>query len=544
MVSIAVSATSRSRFAVALLGLFLLLPISIAGLAMSVPGIMAPEIGDDAFFFTRYAEIFVTEGRFAWNGGEPASFGNTSQLYQWAITTIRAAIGPDPVRILAIGSQLPFALCAVIILVSTVRTIAGAAMPRAQAVAILLTAGSAAALSPKFVHAAWTGMDTALAACVTALYAVLADGIERRARKAQIALIALGGWALILARPELGLIAVATPLALALGRRQLTPWILPGLVALAGLTLASLLAAWLYYGQPLPSPFYLKSIALSAYRGAALGTYGFGNLSELYLLVRDHAILALLILAFGAFAFRDRPAWWGMLAGTVAFLAYQAGANAVPITGGGARFFMPVYPILALAAVQAAVAAARTSPLLRPVLIGCALLQAGLFIPPFAQLIAQRLDDLPEAWSVRHESRATMLLNWRGTQRLKWPALERMGALPAGCSIATTELGLIAALYPELRLVDLSGLIDPRLRDGLDAAWLLERERPDILFPDPVAVYWSIELSDDSRYRALYDEMRLPDALSPWPVAVRKDSACGKAYAAILKEEIRRAGGT
>ena len=64
------------------------------------------------------------------------------------------------------------------------------------------------------------------------------------------------------------------------------------------------------------------------------------------------------------------------------------------------------------------------------------------------------------------------------------------------------------------------------------------------MFPDPVAVYWSIELSDDSRYRALYDEMRLPDALSPWPVAVRKDSACGKAYAAILKEEIRRAGGT
>ena len=80
-----------------------------------------------------------------------------------------------------------------------------------------------------------------------------------------------------------------------------------------------------------------------------------------------------------------------------------------------------------------------------------------------------------------------------------------------------------------------------RLRHGLDADWLLERERPEILFPDPVAVYWSIELGDDPRYLELYDELRLPDALSPWPVAVLKDSACGQAYAAILEEEVRAA---
>jgi hypothetical protein len=541
MVSTAVSAPARSHTATALLGAFLLLPIVVAGMAIAVPGIMAAGLADDAFFFARYAQNFATEGVFSWNSGDPASFGNTSQLYQWLIAAIRAVAGPDPVRILAIGSQVPFALCATVILLSTARRLAGAALPRPEAVAILVLAGSAAALSPKFLQAALTGMDTALAACVAALYAVLADGIDRRSRGAQVAFVALGGWALILARPELGLIAVATPLALAIGERRLGPWILPGLAALAALVAASLMGAWLYYGQPLPSPFYVKSLGLSAYRGPALRTYGFGNLSELYLLIRDHALLALPLVAFGALAFSRRPAWWGLLGGSAAFLLYQALANAVPITSGGARFFMPVYPILALAAVWAAVAAAERSPLLRAILIGCAALQAALFLPPVAQIAAARVQEMPEAWSLRHDAHATMLLNWRGTQRLKWPALDRMGELPAGCSLATTELGLIGALYPGLRLVDFSGLIDLRLRHGLDADWLLERERPDILFPDPVAVYWSIELGDDPRYLELYDELRLPDALSPWPVAVRKDSACGQAYRAILEEEVRAA---
>ena len=78
---------------------------------------------------------------------------------------------------------------------------------------------------------------------------------------------------------------------------------------------------------------------------------------------------------------------------------------------------------------------------------------------------------------------------------------------------------------------------------GLDVDWLLEDERPDILYPDPVAVYWSVELGKNPVYRTDYSELRLPEQLSPYPVAVRRDSACGSAYAAILAEEEKRVGG-
>ncbi len=75
------------------------------------------------------------------------------------------------------------------------------ALPPRGAVAILLLAGAANALSPKLAHAARSGMDTALAALLVALYAALADGIERHGRRAQIAILALGGWTMVLARP-------------------------------------------------------------------------------------------------------------------------------------------------------------------------------------------------------------------------------------------------------------------------------------------------------------------------------------------------------
>ncbi|HXV25536.1 MAG TPA: hypothetical protein VED46_14920 [Alphaproteobacteria bacterium] len=530
----------RSPAANAIFACFLLPPIAIAGLAIAVPGIMAPAVADDAFFFIRYARNFLEVGRFAWNTDEAASFANTSQLYQFLIASVQAAVGYNPVRILAIASQVPFALCVLTVLAASVRMIREEpSLPPLRAAAILLLAGTAIGFSPKFAQAAWSGMDTTLAALAAALYVALADGIEQRGRRAQFAILALSGWAMILARPELGLLAVATPLALGLAHRRVEPWILPGLAGLGGLLLLSLCLAWLSYGDPLPLPFYVKSLGLTGYGDAAFARYRFGNLEELYLLFRDHAVLVLLVAASGAAAFRHRPVWWGLIGGSLAVAAYQALVNAVPITGGGARFFLPVYPILVLAMVRAALAAASGPSLIGPLLIACVLVQAALLVPPYGRTLWERLRQAPEAWAIREDARATMLLNREG-QREKWPALERMEELPEGCAIATTEMGLIGALYPRLRLVDLSGLVDPRLKDGLDPRWLIEEARPDILFPGTAEFYWSVRLDKEPGYRAAYADLRVFERMAPWPIAIRADSPCGQAYATILAEEERR----
>jgi hypothetical protein len=540
MVSLARSERPRLGIAAFALSCLLLLPIALALLALWLPGLMAPAIADDAFFFVRYAHIFLEEGRFAWNAGEAASFGNTSQLYQFWIAAVQAAIGYDPVRVLAAGSQVPLALCVAAVLIASARMVReDPAQARGPDALVLLLAGTAILFSPKFAHTAWSGMDTALAAFVTAVYAGLVDGIEGRGARAQAAILALGGWVLILARPELGLIAVATPAALALGRESLRAPILSGLAGLGLLVAASVGAAWLFYGDPLPLPFYVKSLGLSAYGAEAVHRYHFGNLEEIYLLFRDHAVLVLLLLACAAPALRGRPAWWGLLGGSAAFVLYQAFANAVPISGGGARFLMPVYPILVLAVVRAAIAGTRRSFLPRSMLAACLVLQAAMFAPPYLDLLLNRLRDAPQAWALRNDARATLLLNWPG-QREKWPALDRMAELPAGCAIATTELGLIGALYPELRMVDLSGLVNRRLKHGFDPEWLLSVERPDILFPGTAEFYWGVRLDQDAAYREAYAPLQISQRIAPWPIAVRKDSSCGQIYAAILAEEERK----
>ena len=91
----------------------------------------------------------------------------------------------------------------------------------------------------------------------------------------------------------------------------------------------------------------------------------------------------------------------------------------MPITTGAARFFMPIYPILVLAAVRAAMAGLRSSPALNALLIAAMALQAALFTPPYAMLLLDRLRGVPQAWAIRHDARAAMLLNWAGVQRVK-----------------------------------------------------------------------------------------------------------------------------
>ncbi len=72
----------------------------------------------------------------------------------------------------------------------------------------------------------------------------------------------------------------------------------------------------------------MKSLGLTGYGDAAFARYRFGNLEELYLLFRDHAVLVLLVAAFGAVAFRQHPVWWGLIGGSLALAAYQTLANA------------------------------------------------------------------------------------------------------------------------------------------------------------------------------------------------------------------------
>ncbi|MGE0151789.1 MAG: hypothetical protein AB7R90_04175, partial [Reyranellaceae bacterium] len=76
-----------SDLALFVLGIAAIGFIAMAALRVAFYGHFGRFMLDDAFFFVRYANNFLNTGIFAWNVGEGAVHGNTSQFYQ-ALTTV------------------------------------------------------------------------------------------------------------------------------------------------------------------------------------------------------------------------------------------------------------------------------------------------------------------------------------------------------------------------------------------------------------------------------------------------------------------------
>jgi hypothetical protein len=523
-----------------LASVFLLGPSLAVATALATPGIIAGALADDALFFARYASHFLANGTFSFNPGAAPSFGSTSQLYQFIVTAFQAVLG-NPAQAVGLAARCS-ALVAAVLVMNGARQYAvnpdGTAVTAHGTAIVVLIAGVGFVLNPDFASIGRSGMDTATAAAVLALYVSVIDAAVNRGWLI-CGVLGLGGWVLVLARPELALFAICVPAALAIGDRSLrTPAIL-GLLSLCVLTGASLVVAWFYYGTPLPLAFYAKSLGLSPYAKGAVAEYGLSNISELYRLIRNNAPLLIPIFAFGRLAFSRRPVWWGLLAGTAAFLFYEAFLNAVPVANGGMRFFLPILPVLVLASAKAAsVALVKRSAL--PVLVACVSLQAAVSVPIYLTDLLRESRAAMAALGTPADARRMLLANWLERQRHKWIGLDRISELEPNCIIATTELGVIGALYPDRPLLDLSGLTNPVLRHGLDRDWLIEQAAPDIIYSDPLVSYWGIDLANDSKFLARYEYFSRSALAGYDSLATRKDSICGRHFAGIIAEE--RAG--
>ena len=511
-----------------------------------LPALAAPSQADDAFFFIRYAEQFRKVGSFVWNQGEPPTFGSTSQLYQLVVALAHELTGRHAVRTLALTAQIP-TLATMLVVAAAAWGITsprlGAPLRSLPAALVVAFATMAAALSAKFVNMAWTGMETAIAALATAVYVALIESRSRSGRPLVPTLV-VGGWILILARPELGLLATLTPLALVIwGEPRQRRQGLVALVLLGCLIVATVATAWAYYGSPVPLPFFVKTLALSPYDVNAKLRFQLGNMGEIYRLLREHGALVFVIFCGWLWGYRLPPHWRGLVLGTVAFFAYHAIINALPITPGGGRFFLPLYPVIVLLATRW-LAEMLADPALpsraRYALAGAALLtQLVLLGPPFAKATAARLSSVGEALSLPQDHRSTLLLNWRRLQLEKWFALDRMATLPAGCSVATSEVGVIGVLYPEMRLIDLSGLNDKRVAlEGFDTDWLLTEVAADIVYPQLIEFYWGVDLLDDPRFIDQYRVFPSEALGNSLAIATRRSSACGAGFADLIDQAL------
>ena len=223
-------------------------------------------IWDDSFMFGRYAGNFITSGKLSWNpGGEP-TYGLTSNLFLVVVLPFRLVLGNKPGVVAILPSLFcGFLFLALLFVLLEFYTDVNRLIRRGM---ILLLFFSFATQTNYIEYHFVDGMDTTFALSYLTSYLILICSWYNRAvtlisRNHTLLLGGMGGLAFMV-RPDLVLYTLLLPLAILLFGR--TPQIKRNAGLMTGVTVLTIAVqlglAALYFGSPLPLPFYAKALNL------------------------------------------------------------------------------------------------------------------------------------------------------------------------------------------------------------------------------------------------------------------------------------------
>jgi hypothetical protein len=481
-------------------------------------------VWDDAYMFWRVAgHVLAGEGP-VWNvsegGGDPPAYGLTAPLYLVPVMLARILFAGNP----ALGLGLVSMAFGVAALWLAADRLSRLHWPiEHQWIALGLAA-------PTLFHHFISGMDTTFALCALVFYLRCRDWGPR--------LEPAWAFAFWFIRPELvlfplaraawGLIQLVLPEATPGASRASVVSVsslMQGLVrasAIMAAVVAALLVAWAAFGSIVP----LSALAKRA------GYYG----PEFTALYRGRAyegaaLAVAQVLPFAVGAVFVPPAV-ALAAATIA--AYHTFVG-LPVMGYAARFHWPAMLALALNPEHFIPGRwlGRFQPRRRQYLVG-----AALGVSVLSGLIAFAREPSTR-WA--HIGQFDVVAETVERRARYWPGLMELRALDGEIAIATTEVGRPAVLLPKTRLIDLSGLNEPRLtRDRSTVARLIDAERPDwIWLPHPDYATLVKQLTGDAGFRTEYEIFPAAALGTTMGVAILKTSP----YAEDLKGIVEGVGG-
>lgn len=470
---------------------------------------------DDAYIFQRYARNLLNGHGLAWNpGGEP-TYGMTCPAVLGVAVPMQIVTRGNQALSALLTSLVPGVLFLALSVVMVLRSVD--AGPIARRAALLFTAVlvSASITSDHFV----SGMDTTLALSLCAGYIVTAVAARRSDKLGLTALLGVLGGMSFAVRPELVAFAVLVPAAqIALdadrGARK------RGAIALgitAALFAAHLAFNALYFRSVLPLPFYAKSLGI--YGPAIERAYRGGSTNELMLFAEAYwpmfVVIALDVLRGPRAYLRALSSIEkGVLAATLACLLFDW-LFVMPIMGFAQRFFHPALPGLVFLSCQAIGRIGRSLASSGARADRIVLAVGALALGQVLVLQAPRLIQSTRDWSqaVAHRSiwRHFSVDKHAGEPgpRSYWFMLDRVSQLPDDLVIATTEVGLLGAVNPAKKIIDLAGLNERAFaHQPFSADRLFEASQPDLIYmPHPhyeemiAAIRRSPRFSDYEEFR-------------------------------------------
>ncbi len=481
---------------------------------------------DDSYMFYRYAMNIRHGLGMSWNMDGAHTYGETSLL--WGIVVLLLSYLPLSVpHLLVLGSWV----CG-----------AGAVAAMAWAVAhnarsglmkstwrVLPMVAIPLAISPIYVANALTGMETMLAAMLTAVFVGLVLGWRADHTEPQWA--GLAGIALFLTRPEAALPILLLPVLLGMfGRGSRRGFLIFAGVFLSGVLL-DLLVCRIYFGTPLPLSFYMKSG--HAYEGYHRTWH---PLSNSFLMLANCGLFLAMILIW------TRGPEWRMVLSflTSALVTFAYLCTVTQIMGWKARYYVPYFAFFVIPALLIADKRVGDHEDHRPsawfdktgLTLGCAAL---LLVVIVLAVRGPRLSALLEAAERYVERRPYVydpvfvnLAAARPLPKKVWYDNIHgigdilFGSLPTGATIAASEVGYLGVANLRGNVIDIAGLNDNEIaRHGFVSSELLKRA-PDIIWMPHSDYTWQRGvLLTDPGLLAQYD---LYAGVADYGLALRKDS--------------------
>lgn len=541
---------------------FRYLPI-VLGLAALALAILSQasvfHVQDDAYMYARYANNLRHGSGLAWDPrGEP-TFGATALMYVPWVAVISSIFPGNPGLTVVLASVLSTLIALALIALLLARSLPSGEPGRSLVICICVTLIAIA--HRKIASHATNGMDTGFAmACLALLllawwremYSGPRAGEPRvESSRTSRSLIVCASWLAFAARPDLGLYALGIPLVLAVLAPRKEHWeFLKILAACLALVAASLALAWWYFGVPAPLSFYVKSF------NSALGA---PFLERHAPEARDNLILFLLDYApLWMFAALDLPSrwraraqapnalWLAVLAPTLLHWMYYR-FDVLQVVGFHQRFYYPTLPALFFIGATSmsrvlAIWNTRTSDSwFRKLALGACIAACGL-------LGARALVSAALMWKSETVNRQVARFDLKERYdipraRANWFALDGFTRLPDELSIATSEVGLPAAMNPGKRVIDIVGLNETNFAmHGFDARRLCAELRPDVLYmPHPDYTAMTEQLLKDANFQADYVYYPAADLGAFMGLALRRASVHFAAMQEIVA--LRRAEG-
>ena len=478
---------------------------------------------DDAYMFLRYAGNVLNGYGIAWNPDSVQTYGATSLLYLALVTFGRAVFSfADGSAMLVITSALLGLISLVLMWFGCLRLVK-ADFFKNYPLAFPLFLAVVFFLSPTFLLHATSGMDTTLALLCNTLLIFAALTWVRKNDLASLAWLILAAYASFLARPDNLIYAVLFPVLYGFFffREQRMKMIAQFLISLLLLIVIDTAIKFLVFGDPLPLPFYAKTVGYDAgYTGAAR----WNPVNYLF----DFFQLVLPFLLFFIFSLSKQTRFLSaafFVPVTVTFAYYF---SLTQIMGFGARYYFPSLPffVIGIFLMLDIFLQQRSFAVLvrQPVRVGIAVGTVVFFLlSPIENSLAALYEKYFIPVPVVYESKMAQGMRSNLPELGWWQTINAMAEvasqLPAGTRVAMSEYGLIGADAPQILVIDMLGLHDPFFaHNGFSAAEFFTREPDLIWFPYPDYTRIVSSIQDDPR---LWNEYEYYPGAFDYGIAIR-----------------------